>query len=313
MPKAVRFRRYGGPEVLEVVEVERPTPAAGQVLVEVVAAALNPGEIGIREGEFADIWPARFPEGQGNDLAGVVVGVGVGVGVGRSVADFAEGDEVIGFAPRAAHAQFVLVGSDALVAKPTGLEWEQAACIAGVGATAWAAVEAVDPRPGETIVVSAAAGGVGVIAAQLARLRGARVIGTAGSANFDFLRAFGIQPVSYGPGLSGRIAAAAPEGVDAYLDNFGDHDVEVALALGVEPARINTIADGDAVRRHGVRNHAQENAASPRLWGRIADLAASGKLVIPIAGSYDLAQVRQAYRDVASRHGSGKRVLRIRP
>jgi NADPH:quinone reductase-like Zn-dependent oxidoreductase len=307
MPRAVRFRRYGGPEVLEVVDVERPSPAESEVLVEVVAAALNPGEIGIREGVFDKLWPARFPEGQGNDFAGVVAGLGPGV------SGFTVGDEVLGFAPRAAQAELVIAGADALVAKPAGLDWEQAACVAGVGATAWATVEAVEPRPGETVVVSAAAGGVGIIAAQLARLRGARVIGTAGEGNFALLRTLGIEPVRYGPGLGERITALAPDGVDAYLDNFGDHDVEVALALGVRPHRINTIADGDAVRDHGVRNRAQEDAASPSLWGRLADLAALGQLTIPIAASYELARVQQAYRDVASRHGSGKRVLRIRP
>jgi NADPH:quinone reductase-like Zn-dependent oxidoreductase len=160
MPKAVKFWRYGGPEVLQVVEVERSHAGPGQIVVEVVMAALNQGEIGIREGVFADVWPATFPEGQGNDFAGYVSEVGEGVH------GFAVGDEVLGFAPRAAQANFVLVGEDALAPKPQDLGWEQAATIAGVGATAWAAVEAVHPSPGETVVVSAAAGGVGVIAAR---------------------------------------------------------------------------------------------------------------------------------------------------
>jgi NADPH:quinone reductase-like Zn-dependent oxidoreductase len=307
MPTAVRFHRYGGPEVLKVVSVERPVPAAGQVLVEVVAAALNPGEIGIREGVFAGTWPARFPEGQGNDFAGVVAEVGPGA------ADFAVGQEVIGFAPRAAHAEFALVPADSLTAKPPELDWEPAACIAGVGATAWATVEAVSPQRDDLVVVSAAAGGVGVIAAQLARLRGARVIGTAGHDNAGLLRALGVEPVQYGPGLLDRIAALAPEGVDAYLDNFGAPNVDIALALGVKPARINTIADGEAVRAHGVHHRAQEDATSPALWRRLAELAARGEFTIPIAATYPLDRVQQAYRDVATRHVGGKRVLRIRP
>jgi NADPH:quinone reductase-like Zn-dependent oxidoreductase len=216
VPRAVVFRRYGGPEVLEIVEVVRPKAAVGQFVVRVVAAALNPGEARIREGEFAAQWPAQFPEGQGNDFAGAVAEVGEGT------QGFAVGDEVIGFAPRAAHADFVVVGRDSLTAKPAGVSWGQAACIAGVGSTAWAAVEAVDPQPGETVVVSAAAGGVGVLAAQLARHRGARVIGTCGAANFDVLRSLGVEPVLYGRGLDERVAAVAPSGVDAYIDNFGD-------------------------------------------------------------------------------------------
>jgi NADPH:quinone reductase-like Zn-dependent oxidoreductase len=307
VPKAVRFRRYGGPDVLEVVEVSRPDVGPGQVLVEVVAAAVNPGEIGIREGEFAQRWPASFPEGQGNDFAGIVADRGAQV-TGVSI-----GEPVIGFAPRAAQANFVLVAPADIVAKPSGASWAQAACVAGAGATAWASVEAVSPRPGETVVVSAAAGGVGVIAAQLARLRGARVIGTASQANAGFLRDLGVEPVDYGPGLADRITAMAPGGVDVYLDNFGAGNVEIAIALGVPATRINTIADGLAVQRHGVLSHAQEQASSPEVWGRIADKVARGELTIPITAVYPLEQVRQAYRDVATRHASGKRVLQLWP
>jgi len=162
--KAVRFRSYGGPEVLEVVEVAKPRPRAGELVVRVVTAALNPGEIGIREGAFARIWPAQFPEGQGNDFAGFVDELGPGV------TSFDVGDQVIGFAPRRAQAEFVVVQLEAVARKPLVLSWEEASAIGGVGATAWASVEAVRPTAGETVVVSAAAGGVGVIAAQLGRV-----------------------------------------------------------------------------------------------------------------------------------------------
>ena len=231
MPRSVIFRRYGGPEVLEIVDAPRPKAPKGQFVVHVVAAALNPGEARIREGEFAAQWPAQFPEGQGNDFAGEVAEVGDGT------SGLAVGDEVIGFAPRAAHADFVVVARDSLARKPAELSWSQAACIAGAASTAWAAVEAVDPQPGETVVVSAAAGGVGVVAAQLTRLRGARVIGTSGASNFDLLRSLRVEPILYGRGLGERLAAAAPSGVDAYIDNFGDGNVEIALVVGVPPGR----------------------------------------------------------------------------
>jgi NADPH:quinone reductase-like Zn-dependent oxidoreductase len=276
-----------------------------QFVVRVVAAALNPGEARIREGEFAAQWPAHFPEGQGNDFAGTVAEVGNGTG------GFAVGDEVIGFAPRAAHADFVVVARDSLTPKPAELSWSQAACIAGVGSTAWAAVEAVDPQPGETVVVSAAAGGVGVVAAQLARLRGARVIGTSGASNFNLLRSLGVEPVLYGRGLDQRVAAAAPSGVDAYIDNFGDGNVEIALRAGVPPGRINTIADSEAAASYPIRTDAQAQASSPAVWTQLAELIAAEKLTIPIAGEYALEEVVRAYRDVASRHGSGKRVLKV--
>lgn len=307
MARAVRFSRYGGPEVLEIAEVDRPGAGPGQVVVDVVAAALNPGEIGIREGAFATVWPARFPEGQGNDFAGRVAEVGAGV------SEFSPGDEVLGFAPRAAQADFVVAAPHALAAKPAGLGWAEAASIAGAGATAWAGVEAVDPRPGETVVVSAAAGGVGVVAAQLARLRGATVIGTASEGNFGFLRDLGVHPVAYGPGLADRLRTATPQGIDGYLDTFGAGNVDTAIALGVRPDRINTIADGGAVQRHGVHSAAQEQADDPVVWAALAALAAKGEITIPIAAVYPLERVRDAYRDLATRHVSGKRVLAVKP
>ncbi|GAA5165401.1 MULTISPECIES: NADP-dependent oxidoreductase [Amycolatopsis] len=289
MPEAVRFSRYGGPEVLELAEVPRPRAGRGQIVVAVVAAALNPGETGIREGVFAGIWPAHFPEGQGNDFAGRVAETGEGV------EGFAVGDEVLGFAPRAAQAEFVVVGPDVLAPRPAALGWAEAASIAGAGATAWAGVRAVDPRPGETVVVSAAAGGVGVIAAQLAKLRGATVIGTASEGNFAFLHGLGISPVTYGPGLAERLRAAAPQGVDAYLDTFGGGNVDVAIELDVRPGRINTIAD------------------EPAIWAALAESAATGEFTIPIDRVYPVAQVRDAYRDPATRHVRGKRVPAFEP
>src|SRR4051794_13376282 len=252
--RAVKFSGYGGPDVLDVVEVARPVGGPGQVVVAVVTAATNPGEIGIREGHFAAIWPAAFPEGQGNDFAGYVAEVGSGVD------DFAVGDEVLGFAPRAAQAEYVALRVDRVAAKPAALSWEAAATIAGAGATAWASVEAVDPQPGETIVVSAAAGGVGIYAAQLARLRGADVIGTCSEANLDLLRSLGIRPARYGLGLSRLLRDLAPNGVDGFIDTFGSGNVSLAVDLGVEPHRINTLIDQEAVQRFGVHSDAQEQA-----------------------------------------------------
>ena len=166
-----------------------------------VTAATNPGEIGIREGHFAAIWPAHFPEGQGNDFAGYVAEIGSGV---RRFRGRRRGHRVraASSAGRIRRAQ----RRSRSRPNPPGLSWEAAATIAGAGATAWASVAAVNPQPGETIVVSAAAGGVGIYAAQLARLRGADVIGTCSETNVDLLTSLGIRPAQYGPGLS----ASAP-------------------------------------------------------------------------------------------------------
>ena len=307
--RAVKFTRYGDPDVLEVVEVPYPAAGPGQVVVAVVTAATNPGEIGIREGRFADIWPAHFPEGQGNDFAGYVAEMGSGVD------DFAVGDEVLGFAPRAAQAEYVALNVDRVTAKPAGLSWEAAATIAGAGATAWASVTAVNPQPGETIVVSAAAGGVGIYAAQLARLRGADVIGTCGPANVDLLTSLGIRPAQYGEGLFQLLRDLAPDGIDGYIDTFGSDNVSLAISLGVQPHRINTLIDQEAVQRFGVHSEAQEQADTPGVWAELADLVARKSITVPIAAVYDFSteQVRQAYHDVGARHVSGKRVLRIMP
>lgn len=307
MPRAVKFSRYGGPEVLDIVEVPQPVPGRGQVLVRVVVAGVNPGEAGIRRGVYADVWPAVFPEGQGNDFAGWVAAVGDGVDA------FAVGDEVIGYLPRAAQADYVVSPADALTPKPTTVSWEAAAPLSAVGVTAWAAVQAVHPAPGETVVVAGAAGGVGSLAVQLARLLGATVIGTAGPHNADFLRSLGVVPVEHGPGLEERLRAAAPRGIDAYIDTFGQGNVAMAIGLGVSPDRINTIADGRAVARYGVHSDAQEKAFSPAVVAELARFVAQGLLTVPISAVYPLEQVRDAYRQVETRHTRGKIVLILVP
>jgi NADPH:quinone reductase-like Zn-dependent oxidoreductase len=139
------------------------------------------------------------------------------------------------------------------------------------------------------------------------------VIGTASEGNFPFLRSLGIQPVRYGRGLVDRLRAAAPRGVDAFLDTFGAGNVDAAIELGVSPGRINTIADGRAVQRYGVHSDAQEQADDPTIWAGLAESAANGEFTVPIARIYPLEQVREAYQDLATRHVSGKRVLAVKP
>ncbi|MER6345295.1 NADP-dependent oxidoreductase [Streptomyces sp. NPDC001595] len=307
MPRAVKFSQYGGPEVLGIHDVPRPDPGPGEVLVRVVVAPVNPGEAGIRQGVFADIWPARFPEGQGNDFAGWVVALGEGV------SEFAVGDEVIGYRPRAAQADYVVSPAAGLTPKPADISWEAAAPLSAVGVTAWAAVDAVAPRPGETVVVSAAAGGVGSLAAQLAHVRGATVIGTAGPHNAEFLRTLGVIPVQHGPGLAERLRGLAPQGIDAYIDTFGQGNVDTAITLGVPPHRINTIADGRAVRRYGVLSEAQEGAFSPEVVTELAALVSQGLLTVPISAVYPLERVQDAYRQVERRHTRGKIILSLVP
>jgi NADPH:quinone reductase-like Zn-dependent oxidoreductase len=307
MPKAVRFDGYGGVDVLRVADVDRPVPGPAQVLVRVMAAGINPGEAKIRSGAAAARFPATFPSGEGSDLAGVVEETGEGV------TGFAPGDEVIGWTDnRASHAEFVAVKAANLVRKPAGVSWEAAGSLFVAGATAWAMVRAVSPGPGDTVVVSGAAGGVGSIAVQLTKLAGATVIGLASEPNHAWLKGHGVIPVSYSDGdtLADRIQGASGGQVDAFLDTVGGGYVELALALGVRPERIDTVADFSAGKAYGVKTDGSAAGSSAEVLGELAGLIDQGKLEIPIAGVYPLDKVRDAYRQLESGHTHGKIVLR---
>jgi NADPH:quinone reductase-like Zn-dependent oxidoreductase len=302
--RAVRFDEYGGVDVLKVRDVEDPVAGPGRVLVAVKAAGINPGEIPIREGRFHQRWPASFPSGEGTDLAGVVQSVGDGVTA------FAAGDEVLGWTEeRASHAELVVVPADQLTAKPASVSWEVAGSLFVVALAAYASVQAVAPQAGETAVVSAAAGGVGSVAAQLARRTGATVIGLAGARNHDWLRGHEIVPVTYGDGQADRIRAAANGTIDAFIDTFGDGYVDLAIGLGVAPQRINTIIDYEAVERLGVHGQGTHAIASATLLTELTGLVADGSLEIPIARTFPLDRVRDAYNELAERHSHGKIVL----
>ncbi len=303
--KAVRFDEYGDVDVLKVVDVPRPVPGPGQVLVQVRAAGINPGEAKIRAGLLHARWPSTFPSGEGSDLAGIVAETGPGV-TGVSV-----GDEVIGYTDnRASHAEYVVVEEQNLTAKPAGVPWEVAGALFVAGATAYAAVRAIGLTEGDTVVVSGAGGGVGSIAVQLARLAGATVIGLASEANHDWLTGHGVIPVAYGDGVADRIRRAAGK-VDAFIDTFGDDYVELALSLGVEPSRIDTIVRFDAVGQYGVKAEGSAAGSSASVLAELAELIAEGKLEVPIAGSFPLSQVQDAYRQLASGHIRGKIVLTV--
>jgi NADPH:quinone reductase-like Zn-dependent oxidoreductase len=303
--KAVRFDEYGDEGVLKVVDVPRPVPGPGQVLVRLRAAGINPGEAKIRAGLLHTMWPATFPSGEGSDLAGTVAETGSGV------TSVSAGDEVIGFTDnRASQAEYVVVEEQNLTAKPPGVPWDVAGALFVAGATAYAAVRAVALSEGDTVVVSGAAGGVGSIAVQLARLAGATVIGLASEANHDWLTGHGVIPVTYGDGVADRIRRAAGK-VDAFIDTFGADYIEVALSLSVEPSRIDTIVRFDAVGQYGVKAEASAAGSSASVLAELAGLIAEGKLEVPIAGTFPLAQVQDAYRQLASGHIRGKIVLTV--
>jgi NADPH:quinone reductase-like Zn-dependent oxidoreductase len=304
MPKAVRFERYGDVDVLEVVDVPRPVPGPGQVVVRVRAAGINPGEAAIRRGLLRERWPATFPSGQGSDLAGVVDEVA------DAVTGVAVGDEVIGFThDRASQAEFVAVDVDHLVPRPPGVPWEVAGALFVAGATAYAANEAVAPGPDDTLVVSGAAGGVGTIAVQLAHLAGATVLGLASPPHHDWLRGRAIVPIDYRDGVEQRIRDASGGRVDAFIDTFGSGYVDLAMSLGVVPERIDTIVDWTAAGRYGVKTDGNMVGARSEVLAGLAGLIEAGRLEVPIAHSYPLDEVREAYRELERRHTLGKIVL----
>ena len=306
MVKAVRYDEFGGIDVLRVDEVERPVPGDGQVLVRVKAAGINPSEAVIRTGAVAELFPSTFPSGQGSDLAGVIEEVGAGVG------GFSPGDEVIGFSQkRASHAELVLVEAGNLTRKPKNVSWEVAGGLYVAGVTAWGAVHSVQLEKGETVVISGAAGGVGSLAVQLAGRAGATVIGLASQSNHEWLQRHGVIPVAYGDGVTDRIKATAPNGIDAFIDTHGNGYVELALALGVAPERIDTIADFAAAAKHGVKTDGGAEAGpGAKVLTELAALIADGHLEVTIANVYPLTQVREAYTELERRHTRGKIVLR---
>ncbi|MEU0499135.1 NADP-dependent oxidoreductase [Mycobacterium sp. NPDC006124] len=307
--RAVRFDEYGDVDVLDVRDVPRPVPADGEVLVEVKAAGVNPGEAMIRQGLLHDRYPATFPSGEGSDLAGVVVELG------SDSTGFALGDEVLGFSfGRSSHAEFVAVPAEQLTHKPAAVSWEVAGGLYVAGSTAYAAVRSVNVAAGDVVAVSAAAGGVGTLAVQLARLTGATVLGIAGPANDDWLADHGVIPVNYGDGLADRLREAASSSatgrVDAFVDLFGGGYVKLAVEeLGVAPERVDTVIDFAAVERYGVKVEGSAEASTAEVLAELAGQIAAGDLEVPLAGVFPLEDVRKAYRTLEQRHSRGKIVL----
>ncbi|MQY24272.1 alcohol dehydrogenase catalytic domain-containing protein [Nocardia macrotermitis] len=303
--RAVRLESFGGAEVLDVREVEAPRAGVGQVRVRVRAAGLNPMDwIMTADADTAARFGLSLPVGFGTDYAGVVDQVGGGV------AGFAVGDRVFGGALSRAAADFVVIdtveGSAANEAHrtPDGVDDRTAATLTIAGRTASAALAAVALGPDDTVLIGGAAGGVGVFAVQLARIAGARVIGTGSATSSDFLRELGAEPVTYGEGLADRVRALAPDGVTAAMDLHGTETVYAARELGIRDSRICTIATQ-------VDGIAAANGANATIGAleEIARLIAEGRLRVPIAERFPIEQIRRAAELQAGRHVHGKIVI----
>ncbi|MFB7746248.1 NADP-dependent oxidoreductase [Streptomyces sp. NPDC056132] len=306
MSRAVRFRRFGGPEVLEVEEIPEPHAGPGEVRVRVAAAGLNPldWQIAARP-DVAARFGLTLPGGYGTDFAGVVDEVGA------EVTGFAAGDRVYGAVIGRSVADFVLVeaSSGHLRHTPDGVGDEVAATLPVAGLTASAALAAIGLRAEDTVLIGGAAGGVGIFAVQMAKLAGARVLGTASERTFGFLRGLGAEPVAYGPGLADRVRALAPAGITAAADLFARETAEAALTLGVAPERITVVADGPAPPP-GVHTAGALDAA-PGTMERVAAAIRSGEITVPIAATFPVERIREAVATQAERHVHGKIVIAL--
>ncbi|WP_019819646.1 NADP-dependent oxidoreductase [Saccharomonospora saliphila] len=302
MATAIAFSAYGGPDVLKLTDVEVPEPGPGQVRVRVRAAGVNPIDCKLRGGAFADS-DDTFPQRLGNEFAGTIERVG------PDVTRFSAGDDVLGFTVMEAYAEAVVVGVEQITAKPAALPWPVAGALSAVGQTAYNALTELRVAEGETLLVHAAAGGVGTVATQLARRLGASVVGTASERNHEYLTSLGAVPVTYGAGLVDRVRAAAPQGVDAALDAIGGDAIDASLALVADRDRIGTLVDAEAAAREGFRRLRGQRSAE--LLAELAALAADGALQLPVSNTYPLAEAARAHREVETGHVRGKVVLTL--
>lgn len=304
--KAISYAQYGDPDVLEVGERPRPKVAPGEVLVRVRSAAVNPVDWKVMAGYLDGMMQTFFPVVPGWDVAGVVEEVGL------DAPEFEPGDEVFAYARKdfvhdGTFAEFCAVPVRAVARRPSALNWDEAAGLPLAGLTAYQALDRLDLSEDDTVLVHAAAGGVGVLGAQIALACGARVIGTASPGNHDFLRSLGVEPVSYGDGVVERVRELAPSGADVVVDFVG----------GVLDVTKAVLADGG---RHGsVADDTVQQAGGHYMWVRpsgadlqdLAELADAGRLTVPIERAFALDEVPEAFRLNQNGHVRGKIAIRV--
>ncbi|MER5644355.1 NADP-dependent oxidoreductase [Streptosporangium sp. NPDC002524] len=321
MSQAIRYDRHGGPEVLTLDDVPLPEPGPGQVRVAVRAAGVNGIDWKLRYGFMDRGRLSAGPAGVGVEFAGTIDAIGAGAGAGTPAGSAAGqggrsvGRAVFGKVLSGAAATHVVVGTEHLLDMPAWLSFEQAAALPVAVETAWRTLRELDVKEGHTLLVHAVAGGVGLVAAQLARTRGVRVVGTASPARHDFLRELGVRPVEYGDGgdgLAERVRAAAPEGVDAVLDASGRDVLAVSVELAGGPDRVVTIADGRAAE-YGVRFSTGGAGGVPlaEVFAEVLPLLERGALRVPIDTTFPLRRTADAHRLSEKGHVLGKIVITV--
>jgi NADPH:quinone reductase-like Zn-dependent oxidoreductase len=294
--RKVSFAEFGGPEVLQLIDAEEPHAGPGQVRIAVRAAGVNPVDWRIREGQSLSAHPITLPAGLGLDAAGVIDEIGAGV------EGFEVGDRVFGEGA-STYAEYAVLGAWARM--PEGLTFEEAAGYPSVVETALRIIAQVGVKPGQTLLVSGAAGGVGSAVLQIARDRGITVVGTAGAANQDYLRSLGALATTYGEGWVERVRGLGR--IDAALDLAGAGVIRELVELTGDPQKVVSIADLGApqlgVRFSGVAGSVPDALAAA------ADLIARGGLRIPVEKAYPLAEAAAAHIDSRAGHTRGRRVI----
>ncbi len=298
--KAARFSRFGGPEVLEIVDLPDPRPGPGQVRIAVRAAGINASDWKKRRG----LMDEGLPQTLGHEAAGVVDLLGEGV------SDVAVGARVFGFSDEgAAQAESAVLSHYAPI--PPSLDFAGAAALPAAVETATRALDQLGVGGGDTLLVNGASGNVGSAAVQLAVARGARVIGTAGPANHGYVRSLGARLVAYGEGLAERVRALAPGGVDLALDVAGSGVLAELIGLAGGPEHVVTIADFAGAREHGVRFSRGDAGRAVHALAGIGELVESGRFSLPVARTFPLAEIARAHRVGEAGQVHGKLVLLV--
>ncbi|MCR8842635.1 NADP-dependent oxidoreductase [Paenibacillus sp. SC116] len=299
--KVAAFTSFGGPDVIQLTEVDIPLAGTGEVRVRVKAAGVQPVDCSIRAGWSPPGFSVSFPQIVGNEFAGVIDQMG------PDVTNFSIGDEVLGFRMLGCYAEYVVVSTEQIVAKPQKMSWEAAGGLTGAGQTAHTALEELRVGKGDTVLINGAAGGVGTVALQIALDKGATVIATAREVNHDYLRSLGAIPLTYEEGLIERIREISPTGLDAALDTAGGLGLQAAVELVKDKDRVGTIFAFELYKQLGIRWITSKRSAA-RL-NELVDLYSQEKLRIHIRNTFSLDQAANAHKEMEIGHGRGKIVL----
>jgi NADPH:quinone reductase-like Zn-dependent oxidoreductase len=300
MMKAARFDRFGGPEVLEIVDLPDPHPGPGEIRIAVRAAGVNPSDWKKRQG----LMDPELPQTLGHEAAGIVDELGEGV------EDVAVGDRVFGLsAEGAAQAELAVLSFYAPI--PPSLDFAGAAALPAAIETATRALDQLGVGNGDALLINGASGSVGSAAVQLAVARGARVIGTGGPSNHEYLRSLGAEPVAYGEGMAERVRALAPRGGDLALDVAGSGVLPELIDLAGGAEHVITVADFAGAQEHGVRFSRGDAGRAVHVLGEIGELIEAGRFSLPVARTFPLADIAEAHRAGEEGRVRGKLVLLV--